>query len=129
MKLVNIRFGVVAAATCAAALGATAIATASPYLSVSQSSGLSAGQSVYVSLSGYDGDISSVAIGQCKARVAGPSDCNLGGTFIGSSEGSITLAGAIGGVDCTAAAGACIIGVTSLNNPGAILATVPLSFG
>ncbi|MGN2637808.1 neocarzinostatin apoprotein domain-containing protein [Nocardia takedensis] len=123
----------------AALLGTAATASAAPSLWVSQTAGLSTGQAVSVSLNGIDGSYGSVAIGQCKAVVAGPADCNLVGSLIGraddggawrSNAGSaVTVVGAVGGVDCLASAGACMIAVTSLNNPSAILATAPLSFG
>ncbi|WP_157978550.1 MULTISPECIES: neocarzinostatin apoprotein domain-containing protein [Nocardia] len=139
MTFTRIRFGAIAALTCAAAFGATGVATASPYLSVSQTAGVSPGQAVYVSLSGIEGIQGSVAIGQCKAQVSGPADCNLPGTLLGKADDAgnwtsnsgtaITLAASIGGVDCTAFEGACIVAVTALNNPSAMMATVPLSFG
>lgn len=140
MKFVTTRLGVLAAATGAAALAATGTASAGPALWVSQTSGVSVGQTVSVSLSGISADLGSVAIGQCKSSVASVADCNLAGGLLGKADGSgqwvsnkgtdaITLVGSLGGANCAAAPGTCIIAVTSLNNPYNILATVPLTFG
>ncbi|MGW4247758.1 neocarzinostatin apoprotein domain-containing protein [Nocardia sp. NPDC004722] len=114
--------------------GATSAQAAS--VDVSQSWGVSAGQTVSVSVSGLTPNLASVAVGQCKAQISGPSDCNLGGSLLGTADaqgnwsgGGITLVSSVGGVDCTAAAGACTISVTSLTDPNNILASVPLSFG
>ncbi|WP_405495732.1 neocarzinostatin apoprotein domain-containing protein [Nocardia sp. NBC_00511] len=113
--------------------GATAQAAS---VQVSQSGGVAAGQSVSVSVSGLAPNLASVAVGQCKAQISGPSDCNLGGSLLGTADGqgnwqagSVSLVGSVGGVDCTAASGACVIAVTSLTDPNNILASVPLSFG
>lgn len=104
-------------------------------IAVSQSGGVAIGQSVSVSVSGLAPNLASVAVGQCKARIAGPSDCNLQGSLLGKADaqgnfraGSITLVGSIGGVNCVAQPGACTISVTSLTDPHNILASVPLTF-
>ncbi|MQY20897.1 neocarzinostatin apoprotein domain-containing protein [Nocardia macrotermitis] len=104
-------------------------------LAVSQSGGVAVGQSISVSVSGLAPNLSSVAIGQCKSRIAGPSDCNLQGSLLGKADaqgswhaGSITLVGAVGGVNCASQPGACTIAVTSLTDPHNILASVPLTF-
>lgn len=138
MKKTAIRVPLLAGAI-AGALVAGAPAASAAALGLSQADGVTAGQTITFSLSGLPADLTAVAVGQCKARVSGPADCNLGGSLLGSSDGqgvwqpnggaSITLVASVGGVDCTAAAGACIIGVTSLSNPTQILAATPLSFG
>ncbi|MBF6147592.1 MULTISPECIES: neocarzinostatin apoprotein domain-containing protein [Nocardia] len=105
-------------------------------IAVSQSGGVAVGQSISVSVSGLAPDLASVAVGQCTANISGPSDCNLAGSLLGTADGqgnweagSIALVGSVGGVDCTAEAGACTIAVTSLTDPTNILASIPLSFG
>ncbi|WP_280504788.1 neocarzinostatin apoprotein domain-containing protein [Nocardia farcinica] len=140
MKLVATRLGAVTAVAGAAVLAATGTASAGPSLWVSQTSGLSAGRTVSVSLSGISADLGTVAIGQCKSAVSTVGDCNLAGGLLGTADGAgnwvsnkgtsaITLVGSLGGADCAAAPGTCSMVVTSLNNPYNILATVPLTFG
>ncbi|MEC3957749.1 neocarzinostatin apoprotein domain-containing protein [Nocardia sp. CDC153] len=121
--------------TAIALFGGATIAQAAS-VDVSQAWGVSAGQTISVSVSGLAPNLASVAVGQCTAQISGPSDCNLGGSLLGTADvqgnwsgGSITLVASVGGVDCTAAAGACTIAVTSLTDPTNILASVPLSFG
>ncbi|MGV9678712.1 neocarzinostatin apoprotein domain-containing protein [Nocardia sp. NPDC003482] len=134
----TIRSGIFAAAAVTAAVTA-APAHAYADLSLSASDGVSAGQTIGVSLSGLDANLDSVAVGQCKAQVSGPADCNLAGSLLGKADAdgvwqprggsAVTLVGSIGGVDCAAAPGACVIAVTSLTDPGNILTSVPLTFG
>ena len=101
-----------------------------------QTGGVSVGQTVYVSVGGLAPGLSEVAVGQCAAVINGPGDCNLGGSLLGNADdqgnwqaGGVTLVGSVGGVDCTAYAGACTLAVTSLTDPNNILTSVPLSFG
>ncbi|GAA0965814.1 neocarzinostatin apoprotein domain-containing protein [Actinocorallia libanotica] len=136
------KFRQVAALGAAAALvcmPASASAAAAK-LSLSKSSGLAVGDTInVVSLTGLKANLSQVYVAQCKAKVAGPTDCELssalsgnadaGGTWKSSKGTAIKLVKAIGGTDCTTKAGACIIGVTSLTNPGDVIATAPLTFG
>ncbi|WP_040796355.1 neocarzinostatin apoprotein domain-containing protein [Nocardia higoensis] len=140
MKFVKSRLGALTVVAGAAVLGATGTASAAPSLWVSQTSGVSAGQTVSVSLSGITADLGSVAIGQCKSSVSSVGDCNLAGGLLGKADGAgkwvsnkgtnaITLVGSLGGANCAAAPGTCSMVVTSLNNPYNILATVPLTFG
>ncbi|AYF77001.1 hypothetical protein D7D52_27935 [Nocardia yunnanensis] len=131
----SIPFGAMLAGLTAVGLFGGAPAQAAS-VSVSQSGAVAAGQSISVSVSGLAPDLASVAVGQCKAQISGPADCNLGGSLLGTADdqgnwypGSVTLVGSVGGVDCTAFAGACVIAVTSLTDPNNILASVPLSFG
>ncbi|MEU7143261.1 neocarzinostatin apoprotein domain-containing protein [Nocardia sp. NPDC046473] len=139
MKLIITRLAVFGAVAIAAAVGAGP-AAAAPVLQISQTSGVAAGQTISVTVNGLAADLGSVAVGQCRAQVAGPADCNLPGTLLGKADeqgtwrpnggsSAITLLGSVGGVDCTAAAGACIIAVTSLTDPGNILLATPLAFG
>ncbi|WP_330180387.1 neocarzinostatin apoprotein domain-containing protein [Nocardia sp. NBC_01503] len=115
--------------------GATAQAAS---VSLSQTGGLGAGQSISVSVSGLAPNLASVAVGQCTSQVSGPGDCNLGGSILGRADGegnwqasrdTITVVGSVGGVDCASAPGACTIAVTSLTDPTNIIASIPLTFG
>jgi len=133
----------------AAALGAAAVLVCAPSaasaaaagkLTLSKSSGLAVGDTInVVSLTGLKANLTQVYVAQCKAKVGGPTDCELGSALQGSANAggtwkstkgtAIKLVKTINGVDCTSKAGACIIGVTSLTNPGAVIATAPLTFG
>ncbi|WP_106403584.1 neocarzinostatin apoprotein domain-containing protein [Actinocorallia populi] len=136
--------------TQAAALGAAAVLVCAPSaasasaaaakLSLSKTSGLAVGDTVNVtSLTGLKANLAQVYVAQCKKKVAGPTDCELSSALSGNADASgtwksskgtaIKLVKTIGGVDCTSAAGACIIGVTSLTNPGDVIATASLTFG
>ncbi|MCX4096866.1 neocarzinostatin apoprotein domain-containing protein [Nocardia sp. alder85J] len=135
MSRIGTRIGPLLAAAAAFALLGSATAQAAS-VQASQTGGVSVGQSVSVAVSGLAPNLSQVAVGQCTASISGPNDCNLGGSLLGNADGSgylragsITLVGSVGGVDCTASAGACTIAVTSLTDPYNILAAVPLSFG
>ncbi|QLY28789.1 neocarzinostatin apoprotein domain-containing protein [Nocardia huaxiensis] len=124
----------------AAALAGSPAAMAEPTLTLSVSTGVTAGQTVTVQLEGLPPDLPTVAVGQCKPQITTPADCNLGGSLMGRSDAqgmwqpnggsrTLTLVASIGGVDCAAAPGACTVAVTSLTNPSDILASVPLDFG
>ncbi|MEV6558594.1 neocarzinostatin apoprotein domain-containing protein [Nocardia sp. NPDC051756] len=139
MKHIATRLGILAGVTVAAVFGAGP-AAAAPTLQVSQSTGLTAGQAITVTLDGLPANMAAVAVGQCKPQIAGPGDCNLPGSMLGSADGqgnwqpngdkrSITLVADVGGTDCTVAPGACTISVTSLTNATEIIASVPLTFG
>lgn len=139
MQLIGTRLGILAGLSAATVFGA-GLAAATPALQLSQTTGVSAGQTISATVDGLGAGLGSVAVGQCKAQVAGPADCNLAGSLLGKADeqgrwqpnggsGAITLVGSIGGVDCAATAGACIIAVTSLNNPTNILLATPLTFG
>ncbi|MEO3784371.1 neocarzinostatin apoprotein domain-containing protein [Actinocorallia sp. B10E7] len=136
------KFSKVAALGAAAALvcAPSAASAAAAKLTLSKSSGLAVGETInVVSLTGLKANLSQVYVAQCKAKVGGPTDCELGSALQGAADGSgkwksskgtaIKLVKTINGVDCTSKAGACIIGVTSLTNPGNVIATTPLTFG
>lgn len=133
------RIGTLAGAALAALASIAMFGSATAHaasVQVSQSGGVRVGQSINVSISGLAPNLAQVAVGQCKAQISSPSDCNLGGSLLGTADGqgnwnagSVTLVGNVGGVDCTASAGACTIAVTSLTDPNNILASVPLNFG
>ncbi|WP_330180388.1 neocarzinostatin apoprotein domain-containing protein [Nocardia sp. NBC_01503] len=136
----NIFRGVAGAAVLTAALLATSpSAAAAPVLHPTPSGAVTDGQTVTVALDGLPANLPTVAIGQCKPTITTPADCNLGGSLLGTADAAgtwqpgdrgsvITIVSKIGDVDCTAAPGACTLAVTSLTNPSAILAAVPLTF-
>ena len=103
------------------------------------SKAVKAGDAVTVSLEGLPPNLPMVTIGQCKAQVVAPTDCSLPTALMGTADAAgvwqanegkdaITLAAEIGGVDCTSAAGACTLAVTSLTNPANIITSLPLDF-
>ncbi|MFI6999239.1 neocarzinostatin apoprotein domain-containing protein [Nocardia sp. NPDC050175] len=140
MKLTGIHTAALATFTTIAVIGGTPAALAAPALQVSQSTGLTAGQTITVTLDGLPANMAAVAVGQCKPQITSPGDCNLPGSMLGTADGqgkwqpngdkrSIALVANVGGTDCTAAPGACTISVTSLTNATEIIASVPLTFG
>ncbi|RDI60576.1 neocarzinostatin apoprotein domain-containing protein [Nocardia pseudobrasiliensis] len=115
-------------------------ALAAPQLRPSQTDNVTVGQQITVALDGLPPNMPQVAVGQCKPQIVAPSDCNLTGSLLGNADArgawqpmtagaTVTLVATVGGVDCTAAPGACALAVTSLMNPSQILASVPLTFG
>ena len=99
-----------------AALGALLLVTlvaapafAAPSMNVSQLTGLTDGQSITISGSGFEPNLQSIAIGQCVEGYAGPADCNTAGgaTFRNADAqgnvGSFTIVvkEVFGGHDCT----------------------------
>ena len=84
-------------------------ASAAPKLTVSATSGLTDGQTIQVSGSGFSPNMKGIAVGQCKVGYAGPSDCNLqgGATFrnadangsIGTVNLKVTMK--FGAIDCS----------------------------
>ncbi|KHL15797.1 neocarzinostatin family protein [Mumia flava] len=122
-------------------LVAAPAASAAPQLDVSETTGLSDGQSITVDGSGFDPNLEGIAVGQCKEGFTGPSDCNLqGGATFRNADGSGTiatvtlkLAESFNGIDCTTQQ--CVIGAAPLPTASsqavvdANTAIVPLEFG
>ncbi len=52
---------------------------AAPAMNVSQLTGLKDGQTITVSASGFEPNLTSIAMGECIAGYTGPSDCNTSG--------------------------------------------------
>jgi hypothetical protein len=134
------RSAVGAAATAVALLATAPLAAAGPTLHPSPIGDVTVGEVVTVAVDGLPPNLAQVAVGQCKPQVVAPTDCNLGASLLGSADAqgawqpgmrgtTITLTASVGPVDCTAAPGACTLAVTSLTDPGHILASVPLTFG
>ncbi|MEV6968218.1 neocarzinostatin apoprotein domain-containing protein [Hamadaea sp. NPDC051192] len=98
---------VAALATVVLILPGTAWAASS--LTLSKASGLADGERITVTGSGFTPNIKQIAIGQCIAEVAGPTDCNLAGgaQFVNADANgkipSVTLKLSIkfGSFDCT----------------------------
>ena len=99
-----------------AAIGALLLVTlvaapafAAPAMSVSQLTGLTDGQTITISGSGFKPNLSSIAMGQCVEGYNGPSDCNTAGgaTFRNADANgnvapfTITVKEVFGAHDCT----------------------------
>ncbi|MEU8803828.1 LPXTG cell wall anchor domain-containing protein [Spirillospora sp. NPDC048819] len=141
MRSMYRRLGVVTAIGAVSVVGLGPSALAAPALKMSKTTGVKVGESITVeSFTGLKPGLQAIVIGQCKpvlaqgacvndkALVGGKSDA--AGTWVPGSGGpkSIVLVEKIGDVDCTAKAGACVIAATSLLDPTAVLAKVPLDF-
>jgi len=82
---------------------------AAPTLNVSATTGLTDGQIITISGSGFAANMESIAIGQCKTGYVGPADCNtLGGAQFKNADASgnvasftIKVAEKFGSTDCT----------------------------
>jgi hypothetical protein len=82
---------------------------AAPTLTISQTQGLSDGQSVTISAGGYQANLGDIAIGQCVQGYTGPADCNtVGGAVFKDADGSGRIASfsiivkqVFNGHDCT----------------------------
>ena len=97
-------------------------AFAAPSLNVSQLTGLTDGQKITISGSGFEPNLSSIAIGQCVEGYAGPADCNTatGATFKNADASGnvapfeITVKEVFGSTDCTKVQ--CMIAAAPLPN-------------
>lgn len=93
---------------------------AAPSVTVSATTGLTDGQTVTVTGSGFDANLKGIAVGQCIEGFTGPTDCNLqgGATFRNAdasgaiAEVTLKLAETFGTTDCTKVQ--CVIGVAPL---------------
>ncbi|MFC6043209.1 neocarzinostatin apoprotein domain-containing protein [Nocardioides hankookensis] len=82
---------------------------AAPTLSISQTDNLTDGQVVTISASGFEPNLSNIAIGQCTEDYVGPADCNTvtGAVFkVADASGNVApftikVAEVFGGHDCT----------------------------
>ncbi|MET7770076.1 neocarzinostatin apoprotein domain-containing protein [Nocardia sp. NPDC005366] len=139
MTVMGLRIGAVFALA-AGLLALSPVASADPALRLDPATGAKPGQSITVSVEGLPANLAMVAVGQCKSVMVAPTDCNLPGALMGAADAagvwkpnagksSIIIAADVAGADCTSAAGTCVIAVTSLTNPGAIIASVPLTLG
>lgn len=84
-------------------------AAAAPTLTISATTGLTDGQRVDISGSGFEPNLTSIAIGQCVEGYTGPADCNTnGGATFRNADASgnvaqftITVKAKFGAHDCT----------------------------
>ncbi|MER7106939.1 neocarzinostatin apoprotein domain-containing protein [Streptomyces sp. NPDC000229] len=132
-----------AAATALAVTALAAPAAAAPQLTVSKSTGLAPGDTVTVSAKGLSPNQPFVPLGLCRPNPAAPTDCETApeSSVIGKTDASgvwhsassngttarITVKAKVGGVDCTAKAGSCVIAVSIMATRE--LAQVPLTIG
>ncbi|MFG2090066.1 neocarzinostatin apoprotein domain-containing protein [Spirillospora sp. NPDC048824] len=145
MIRVRRRTGAIAAIAGACVLALAQPALAAPKIGVSETTGLKAGQTVTVTVTGLTPGETFVTLGLCEPDPKLPSDCasqdsggavqgtsNGAGEFLtkdGSKEAKIKLAAKAGDATCASKAGACVIAVTALGaNMDANTAQVPLTF-
>jgi hypothetical protein len=112
-------------------------AGATPSITVTPSTGLTAGQMVNVSGSGFNPNASLVSA-ECKAGPVSTSDCGTGNSVFAVADGTGAYAfdssvrsflnTANGPVDCTTAAGVCVIAVADSTDLSGTAVTAPLSF-
>ena len=124
-----------------ASLFGAAPAYAAASLTVSKTTGLKDGDRVTVNGSGFSPNMKQIAVGQCKAGMKGPSDCNLAGgaTFVNADASgkiptvTLSVKEKFGSFDCTRIK--CIIGAQILPQAGtpaevaANTSIVEISFG
>lgn len=138
------RAGAVAALAGACVLALAPPALAAPKITADKTTGVKAGDTITVQVSGLTPDESFVTLGQCKPGPKLPTDCapqDSGGAIVGKSDAEgdfvtqdgatdakIKLVGEVGDVDCAAEAGACVLAVTAPGNQGPNSAEVPLTF-
>ncbi|MEU8804557.1 neocarzinostatin apoprotein domain-containing protein [Spirillospora sp. NPDC048819] len=145
MNRVRRRTGAIAAIAGACVLALAQPALAAPKIDVSKTTGLKAGETVTVTVSGLTPGETFVTLGLCEPSPKLPSDCasqdsggavqgtsNSAGEFLtksGSKEAKIKLAAKAGDATCASKAGACVIAVTALGaNMDANTAQVALTF-
>ncbi|MFB4307427.1 neocarzinostatin apoprotein domain-containing protein [Actinomadura sp. GTD37] len=138
------RAGTVAAIAAAGVLALAPPALAAPKISASKTTGLKAGDTITVQVTGMSPNETFVTLGLCKPGPKLPSDCaaqDTGGAMVGgtdadgnfvtkdkSKNAKIKVVAKAGGVDCTTKAGACVLAVTAPGNQGPNSAEIPLSF-
>lgn len=138
------RAGAVAALAGACVLALAPPALAAPKITASKTTGVKAGDTITVQVTGLSPGESFVTLGECKPGPKLPTDCaaqSTGGAIVGSSDADgnfVTKAGSkdakiklvakAGGADCTAKAGACVLAVTAPGNQGPNTAEIPLTF-
>lgn len=145
MNRVRRRAGAIAAIAGACVLALAQPALAAPKIDASKTTGLKAGETITVTVSGLTPGETFVTLGLCEPNPKLPSDCasqdsggavqgtsNGAGEFLtksGSKEAKIKLVAKAGDATCASRAGACVIAVTALGaNMDANTAQVPLTF-
>ncbi|MFA1547893.1 neocarzinostatin apoprotein domain-containing protein [Actinomadura chokoriensis] len=138
------RAGTVAAIAGASVLAFAPSALAAPKITASKTTGLKAGDTITVQVTGMTANETFVTLGLCKPGPKLPSDCaaqDTGGAILGgtdadgnfitkdkSKDAKIKMVAKAGGVDCTSKAGACVLAVTAPGNQGPNTAEIPLTF-
>ncbi|MGI5328807.1 neocarzinostatin apoprotein domain-containing protein [Actinomadura nitritigenes] len=138
------RAGAVAALAGACVLALAPPALAAPKITASETSGVKAGDTITVQVTGLTPNETFVTLGECKPGPKLPTDCaaqSTGGAIVGASDAQgnfvtqakskdakIKLVAKAGGATCTAKAGACVIAVTAPGNQGPNTAEIPLTF-
>jgi hypothetical protein len=108
-RLTLLSRGLAAVAALAVVLITAPPSFAAPTLDVSATTGLTDGQIITISGSGFEANLSSIAIGQCSEDYVGPADCNTsGGAQFKNADASgnvssftIKVSESFGSVDCT----------------------------
>ncbi|HEU5028241.1 MAG TPA: neocarzinostatin apoprotein domain-containing protein [Spirillospora sp.] len=138
------RAGAVAALAGACVLALAPPALAAPKITASKTTGVKAGDTITVQVTGLTPNETFVTLGECKPGPKLPTDCaaqDTGGAIVGASDAQgnfvtkakskdarIKLVAKAGGATCTAKAGACVIAVTAPGNQGPNTAEIPLTF-
>ena len=138
------RAGTVAAIAAAGVLAFAPSALAAPKITASKTTGLKAGDTITVQVSGMTPNETFVTLGLCKPGPKLPNDCaaqDTGGAILGgtdaegnfitkakSKNAKIKVVAKAGGVDCTTKTGACVIAVTAPGNQGPNTAEIPVGF-
>ncbi|MFE9101148.1 neocarzinostatin apoprotein domain-containing protein [Actinomadura geliboluensis] len=144
MTRTSSRAGTAAALAGACVLAFAPPASAAPKITASKTTGLKAGDTITVQVTGMSPNETFVTLGLCKPGPKLPSDCaaqDTGGAILGgtdadgnfitkdkSTTAKIKLVAKAGGADCTAKAGACVLAVTAPGNQGPNTAEIPLTF-
>lgn len=92
---------------------------AAPSVDISDFDGLTDGQKITVSGSGFEPNLKQIAVGLCREGYTGPNDCYLSGSTFRNADGSgsigtfeITVVQKFSGIDCGVEK--CVIGVGPL---------------
>lgn len=144
MSRMRRRAGAVAALAGACVLALAPPALAAPKITASRTTGVKAGDTITVQVTGLTPNETFVTLGECKPGPKLPTDCaaqDTGGAIVGASDAQgnfvtkaksrnaeIKLVAKAGGATCTAKAGACVIAVTAPGNQGPNSAEIPLTF-
>ncbi|TDC75872.1 neocarzinostatin apoprotein domain-containing protein [Actinomadura sp. 7K507] len=145
MNRVRRRTGAIAAIAGACVLALAQPALAAPKINASKTTGLKAGDTVTVQVTGLTPGETFVTLGLCEPGPKLPSDCaaqdtgaalqgtsNDAGEFVtkdGSTDAKLKMVDKAGDATCASKAGACVIAVTALGaNMDANTAQIPLTF-
>ncbi|MFC5751298.1 neocarzinostatin apoprotein domain-containing protein [Actinomadura rugatobispora] len=145
MTAIRKRAGTVAALSGACLLALAQPALAAPKIDASKTTGLKAGDTITVTVTGLTPGETFVTLGLCEPKPKLPTDCaaqstgaaiqgtsDSGGNFLtqaGAKEAKLKMVAKAGDVTCASKAGACVVAVTALGaNMAANTAEIPLTF-